>query len=130
MKCKTMLKFLLCFLIISVFCGMYFVQAAGPSASHFFDADKGKYDTVVEKLNSADDDGNKMLSPIYHIQSLIMLIGTVVAVIVVGVYGIQWMVATPAKRQELKSGMIPLILGVILLVLGPRLAMLIVNNLM
>lgn len=66
---------------------------------------------------------NGELSPIKHVQSLIMLVGAIAAVIVVLVYGIQWTMATSAKRQELKAGMWPLAIGVILLSIGPKLAL-------
>jgi len=92
------------------------------SATAFFNA--GKKD--AEKGKAAVD---VKIGAIKHIQSLIMAIGALGGVIVILIYGIQWAIATPNKRQELKSSILPLTLGVSLLVLGPRLAVTIYNTL-
>lgn len=92
------------------------------SATAFFNA--GKKD--AEKGKAAVD---VKIGAIKHIQSLIMAIGALGGVIVILIYGIQWAIATPNKRQELKGSILPLTLGVSLLVLGPRLAVTIYNTL-
>lgn len=107
----------------SAITGVYSFGNAPPSADGFFE--KGKWG-VESSFNVIDS----KLSPVMHIQSLIMTIGTVAAVIIVGIYAIQWMIATPSKRQELKSSLFPLIIGVILLFVGPRLTIIIINALM
>ena len=98
------------------------VVVGGPSAEAFFNAGKDNakkgYDAVDGKIE-----------PLLHIQSMIMMAGIYIAVIVVLIYACQWMLATPGKRQELKASLWPLVIGVILLVMGPKLAILIVNTL-
>lgn len=95
------------------------VMGAGPSAEDFF----GAGDPTIG-IKIVDEN----LKPVLHIQSLIIKIGVYAAVIIIMIFGIQWTMATPSKRQELKAGMIPLVLGVFLLVAGPSLAMLIINT--
>lgn len=112
MKRNIILRVLLCFLII----GNSFLFGkceAAPAAQNFFDAGHG---------GTGEGIVNGFLDPVMHVQSLIMMIGVVSAVIVVLIYGIQWAMATSAKRQELKSGMWPLVIGIALLALGPKLA--------
>jgi len=43
------------------------------------------------------------------------------------VYGIQCVMATPAKKQQLKSALVPILIGVTLLVIGPSLTFKIVE---
>ena len=114
MKLKTMLKFLLCFFIISVF--SFDFSIAAPSVSHFFG-----------KGNVATLDNYELF---YHIQSLVMLFGTFLAVIVILVYSIQWVTATASRRQELKAGLWPLVIGIVLLVIGPKLVVGLYNSLL
>lgn len=119
MKNKTMLRFLLCFLIISVFCGICSQPISlAVSTGSFFNYSAS---TAINKVNDN-------MTPMMHIQSLIMYSGIFIAVAVVGIYAVQWMMATPAKRQELKASMWPLIIGVALLVIGPKLAINIYNE--
>lgn len=108
MKIKTMLKFLLCFLIISALCISAFAYAV-PSANYFFNQGTPKTDVNIV--------------PAKHIQSLIMLFGTLLAIVVILIYGIQWVTATSSKRQELKAGLWPLTIGIILLVIGPKMVL-------
>lgn len=114
MKNKTMLRFLLCFLMISilgVICSQPISLAAtseNTPAKNFFN--------VGEDLSKEFD-----FSAMVNIQAVVMGVGVVAAVVVVAIYAIQWMMATPAKRQELKAGMWPLIIGVFLLICGSAL---------
>ena len=131
MKLKTMLRVLLCFFIISsLIMSTSLVFAAGPSAGYFFGAGAGVSEKVIERLESSETKGENifreginLFDPIIHIQSLIMYMGIFIAVIIVSVYAIQWMLAAPARKQELKAGMWPLIIGVFLLTAGPKLTM-------
>ena len=115
MKNKRMLKFLFCFFIICILVVPQQIYAA-PTASHFFSAGSG--------YSSANVD----ISSLKHVQSLIILIGTVSAVVVVLIYGIQWVMATSQRRQELKASIWPLTIGVALLAIGPKLAIKIYNT--
>lgn len=108
------------------------VVTGGPNVSGFFNAGSGKFNIIKTAINGTDKYGT-VLDPIYHIQSLIIFFGTLGAIIIMLVYGIMWVTANPAKRQELKASLWPLCIGVILLVIGPRLVpklydMLSVNN--
>lgn len=49
---------------------------------------------------------------------IIQAVGYIVAVVMVLIFGIKWMMATPQKKQELKDRMWNLAIGVILLVGG------------
>jgi hypothetical protein len=93
------------------------------SADAFFKAGDDKIKDALEK-DKKDVYGlvDGKLDPIIHIQSLVVMFGILIAVIVALIYGIQWMVAAPARRQELKAGMWPLMIGIILLAIGPKLA--------
>lgn len=109
MKNKRILKFLFCFFIICILVVPQHVYAAELTASHFFGA-------------GSDVKAKVQMAPLLHIQSLIMLTGAVSAVVVSLIYGIQWVMATSQRRQELKASMWPLIIGVALLAIGPKLA--------
>ena len=50
--------------------------------------------------------------------SIVQGVGYVVAVVMVLVLGIQWLIGTPAKKQELKGKMVNVIIGAILIVSG------------
>ena len=50
--------------------------------------------------------------------NIIQTVGYVVAVVMVLVFGIKWMMATPQKKQELKERMWSLAIGVVLLIGG------------
>lgn len=65
-----------------------------------------------------------------YIQSIIIYIGIIVAVVVTTIYGIQWLMATPAKKQQLKQSLVPLIIGVALLAIGPKLTITLVKTFM
>lgn len=122
MKNKTMLRFLLCFLIIGIFVGACCTYAAGPSDKPFFQKGSGMFNTGKNVVNSNMD-------PILHIQSLMMMLGVFSAVIVTGIFAIQWFTANPGKKQELKSGIWPLTIGVVLLSIGPKFGFAIYNAL-
>ena len=47
--------------------------------------------------------------------------GIVVALIVVVVFGVQWLVATPAKKAELKGKMWNIVIGIAIILLGSTL---------
>jgi len=113
-------------------CGIKVIQSAGPSAKSFFEPgwNEDEKQANKEKVKKAYDVIDGGLSPVLHIQSLIMMLGTIAAVIVMTIYGIQWVMANAAKRQDLKAGLWPLAIGVILLVIGPRLVILIVKALL
>lgn len=108
MKNKRMLKFLFCFFIICILVVPQYVYA-DLTASYFFGA-------------GSDVKAKVQMAPLLHIQSLIMLIGTISAVVVSLIYGIQWAMATSQRRQELKASIWPLTIGVALLAIGPKLA--------
>lgn len=84
-------------------------------ATQFFEAGKSTFE------GRAKDIVNENLAPIKHIQRLIMLFGILISIIVILIYGIQWVTATSAKRQELKAGLYPLVIGIFLLGVGPTL---------
>ena len=117
MKIKTMSRFLLCFFIIFfVIAETTVVVAAGPSAGHFFN--KGvSYNQMINEINIE-------MSPIKHIQGLIIYAGVLSAIVIVLVFSIQWVTANAAKRQELKAGLYPLTIGVVLLSIGPKITVL------
>jgi len=52
------------------------------------------------------------------IYKLIQNVGIIVAVIVTVAFGIQWIVATPAKKAELKGKMWNLVIGIAILLLA------------
>lgn len=119
MKIKTMLKFLLCFFIIASLLSLTVSLAEENNVSKsFFEKGEDGFKNVKVYLNGNNDN---VVTPLKDIQRLVLLIGTFLGVIVSLIYGIQWVTATSAKRQELKAGLYPLVIGVTLLVVGPRL---------
>ena len=50
--------------------------------------------------------------------TIVQTVGYVVAVVMVLVVGIQWLIGTPAKKQELKGKMVNVVIGAILIVGG------------
>jgi len=61
------------------------------------------------------------------IVGVIQTVGYVVAVAMVLVVGIQWLLGTPAKKQELKGRMINIVIGAVLIVAGVSLLGLVSN---
>ncbi len=68
------------------------------------------YQQAVE--NALQNSGFKMIF------SLILKIGWAVALIVVVIYGINWLLATPAKKAELKEAAKPILIAVFILAAG------------
>ena len=66
--------------------------------------------------------------PIEYIASIVNLIAVFVAIIVVAIYGIQWLTANAAQKQQLKASLAPMLVGVFLIVVGPRFAMAIIRT--
>lgn len=56
------------------------------------------------------------------ILSILYMVGIATAVVVITVYGIQWLTANSAKKAELKAALVPLLIGMILLFAGVKLA--------
>jgi len=50
--------------------------------------------------------------------NLVQTLGYVIAVIMVVVVGIQWLIGTPAKKQELKGRLVNVIIGALLIACG------------
>ena len=49
---------------------------------------------------------------------IVQTVGYVIAVVMVLVVGIQWLIGTPAKKQELKGKLVNVIIGAVLIVGG------------
>ena len=52
--------------------------------------------------------------------SVIKTVGFIIAIVMVFMYAIKWMMATPQKKQELKERLWYLAIGVVLLIGGPQ----------
>ena len=50
--------------------------------------------------------------------TIVQTVGYVVAVVMILVVGIQWLIGTPAKKQELKGKLVNVIIGAVLIVGG------------
>jgi len=109
-------KCIICILVMVCMLGL----SSFAYASGFFESGKGGAEKIVGII-----DGNA--TPFVYIQSIVMAVGAIVAVVVALVYGIQWVMATPAKKQQLKSALVPILIGVTLLVIGPSLTFKIVE---
>jgi hypothetical protein len=73
-------------------------------------------------MNNTTGEGAQMTTHVNKIGgsiiSVIQTIGYIVAVVMVLYVGIQWLIGTPAKKQELKGRMWSLIIGAILIAGG------------
>ncbi len=75
-------------------------------------------DSITSSMESATADPNtvtKVTSVGGSIYKTIQSVGIVVAVIVVVAFGIQWIVATPAKKAELKGKIWNIVIGLAIL---------------
>ena len=70
-----------------------------------------------DKVNAGqiDDEITKNVGSLYR---TVQSVGIIVALLVTVVSGVQWIVATPAKRAELKSKMFAIVIGVALILLA------------
>ena len=66
-------------------------------------------------------------APFEYVMSLVNLIAVIVAVFVIMVYGVQWLTASSQKKQQLKAALLPMSIGLALIIVGPRLAMIVIN---
>ena len=81
----------------------------------------GPFSTARAKATTAGT-GTAMTGHVNNIGgsfiSVIQTIGYIVAVVMVLYVGIQWLIGTPAKKQELKGRMVSLVIGAVLIAGG------------
>lgn len=73
---------------------------------------------VINGTNSAGKVTNSINNIGSTVITIVQTVGYVVAVVMVLIVGIQWLVGTPAKKQELKGRMINVVIGAVLIVGG------------
>lgn len=90
--------------------------------------------SFIEQLAGSDDihpganDINAEITKnVGHLYTTIQKAGIVIAVLVTVASGVQWIVATPAKKAELKGKMIAIAVGVALILLASTLVGLVGN---
>ena len=103
---KKYLKVMLVLVVaLSLFCTV--VLAANP------------FEGVV---NNAKQSSSSLTGAVSGIGSsainIVQTLGYVIAVIMVVIVGIQWLIGTPAKKQELKGRLVNVIIGAILIACG------------
>ena len=104
---KKYLKVML--ILVVVLSLMTTVAFAGPFSNASKTAtDKGNGSSMVGYANTI---GGSIIG-------VVQTIGYIVAVVMVLYVGIQWLIGTPAKKQELKGRMVSLIIGAILIAGG------------
>lgn len=110
---KKYLKVMLVLVVaLSMLCT--FALAANPFKDNVSVGNGGAVGTAVSKIGG-------------DIIGIIQTIGYVVAVAMVLVVGIQWLMGTPAKKQELKGRMVNIVIGAVLIVAGVSLLGLVSN---
>lgn len=107
---KKFTKIFAMMLVVVMVAGMFSTVAF--AATNFNDvmnkangADAGQVGTALDNLGG-------------QAVKIVQSVGYIVAVVMVLVFGIKWMMATPQKKQELKDRMWNLAIGVVLLVAG------------
>lgn len=73
---------------------------------------------VINGTNSAGKVTNSINNIGSTVITIVQTVGYVVAVVMVLIVGIQWLVGTPAKKQELKGRIINVVIGAVLIVGG------------
>lgn len=84
----------------------------------FAAADDNPFSTVVGGGGSSTSLDSAVSNLGASAISVVQTLGYVIAVIMVIVVGIQWLVGTPAKKQELKGRLINVIVGALLIACG------------
>ena len=96
---------------------MVIMLAVVPVMSFAFDVD-----SIVNDVKSQDAADISMLTEAGGtIYATIQTAGIVIALIVVVVFGVQWLVATPAKKAELKGKMWNIVIGIAIILLASAL---------
>lgn len=110
------------------FSGKDFIQSGGKAMTIgdvtkivIFDKNGGPSAELVEQVDKGLKDG---LPPILE---MLWMVGAGVAFCVLMYMGIQFVIAPPAKKAELKAGITPYLIGLLLLVAGVPIATIIIN---
>lgn len=103
---KKYLKVMLVLVVaLTMLCTVAF---AGPFSDALGGTDMGTGTEMTKHVNKI---GGSFIS-------VIQTIGYIVAVVMVLYVGIQWLIGTPAKKQELKGRMVSLVIGAVLIAGG------------
>ena len=103
-----MKKYLKVMLVLIVALSMFCTFAM---ANSFNVQDKVNVDSSSAVTTSINNIGATVIK-------IVQTVGYVVAVVMVLIVGIQWLVGTPAKKQELKGRMINVVIGAVLIIGG------------
>lgn len=106
--------------LISLFLIFNVSFASFPNAENLF---RGANSDFVTKIDSNMGDGLKA------ILLLVYKIGYALAVSILLVIAIKLILATPAKKAEMKEGLLPYLIGLLLLIAGVPLAIMVIENL-
>ena len=77
--------------------------------------------SITDVLDTKDGGGTvsnamKNLGSMFY--GIVRTAGYIIAIIMVLVVGIQWLIGTPAKKQELKGKLVNVIIGAVIIILG------------
>ena len=117
---KKFTKIFAMMLVVLMVVGMFSTVALADSTVSSFTAAAGLTGTDTTIAGKVADVGGTAIS-------IIKTIGFIMAVVMVFIYAIKWMMATPQKKQELKERLWYLAIGVVLLVGGPAILDMIMN---
>ena len=108
-------------IITMITISLMFVAHTSYASSYFIDKLAGN-----DKVNAGqiDDEIIKKAGSVY---TTVQSVGIIVALLVTVASGVQWIVATPAKKAELKGKMIAIVVGVALILLASTLVGLVGN---
>ena len=115
---KKVTKILVIMAIIAVIMAPMMVFASEPEPHNPLN----EIDTITDNYAKADTTVvNKLQDAGGIIYATIQSVGIILALIIVVVFGVQWLVATPAKKAELKGKMWNIIIGIAIILLASTL---------
>ena len=115
---KKVTKILVIMAIIAVIMAPMMVFASEPEPHNPLN----EIDTITDNYAKADTTVvNELQEAGGTIYATIQSVGIILALIIVVVFGVQWLVATPAKKAELKGKMWNIIIGIAIILLASTL---------
>lgn len=95
--------------------GLADVSVQLPDANNLFKYNDGTDDSFISSINGMSEGLNSLLT-------LVLQVGYGVAIVVTAIFAIKILLASPAKKAEVKASLAPYFLGLLFLVAGVTIA--------